>query len=162
MPELPKFALQELRSISGLRVNFLTKRPIKDTYGVIETPETSGLIPRRIRSSMPVQRHRPLLVPMQMQLGTRARHRAPALTRTRVRPRRPEERTSVVGKASRFAFLPSRIGTVRRCVQRSAFSVQRSAFSVQRSAFTVRRSPFAVRRSPFAVQRRFAGAGASL
>ena len=25
--------------------NFLTKRPIKDTYGVIETPETSGLIP---------------------------------------------------------------------------------------------------------------------
>jgi hypothetical protein len=24
---------------------FLTKRPIKDTYGVVETPETSGLIP---------------------------------------------------------------------------------------------------------------------
>ncbi len=24
---------------------FLSKRPIKDTYGVIETPETSGLIP---------------------------------------------------------------------------------------------------------------------
>ena len=25
--------------------SFLTKHPIKDTYGVIETPETSGLIP---------------------------------------------------------------------------------------------------------------------
>jgi hypothetical protein len=25
--------------------SYLTKRPIKDTYGVIETPETSGLIP---------------------------------------------------------------------------------------------------------------------
>jgi hypothetical protein len=25
--------------------SFLTKRPIKDTYGVVETPETSGLIP---------------------------------------------------------------------------------------------------------------------
>jgi hypothetical protein len=25
--------------------SFLTKRPIKDTYGVIETPDTSGLIP---------------------------------------------------------------------------------------------------------------------
>jgi hypothetical protein len=24
--------------------SFLSKRPIKDTYGVIETPETSGLI----------------------------------------------------------------------------------------------------------------------
>jgi hypothetical protein len=24
---------------------FLTKRPVKDTYGVVETPETSGLIP---------------------------------------------------------------------------------------------------------------------
>jgi hypothetical protein len=24
---------------------FLSKRPVKDTYGVIETPETSGLIP---------------------------------------------------------------------------------------------------------------------
>ena len=25
--------------------SFLTKNPIKDTYGVVETPETSGLIP---------------------------------------------------------------------------------------------------------------------
>jgi hypothetical protein len=25
--------------------SFLTKHPIKDTYGVVETPETSGLIP---------------------------------------------------------------------------------------------------------------------
>ena len=44
----------------------------------------------------------------------------------------------MVGKASRFAFLPSRIGTV----QRSAFNVQRSAFSVHRSAAqSVRRKP---------------------
>jgi hypothetical protein len=45
-----KAGLSEIR-IAGITSNlwtmssFLTKRPIKDTYGVVETPETSGLIP---------------------------------------------------------------------------------------------------------------------
>jgi hypothetical protein len=45
-----KDGLSEIR-IAGITSNlwtmssFLTKRPIKDTYGVVETPETSGLIP---------------------------------------------------------------------------------------------------------------------
>ena len=64
----------------------------------------------------------------------------------------------MVGKASRFAFLPSRIGAVRRSF---AFTVHRSPFSVQRSAFSVHRSPFTVRRSPFTVHRSAASAGAA-
>jgi hypothetical protein len=32
---------------------FLSKRPVKDTYGVIETPESSGLIPAADRAIVP-------------------------------------------------------------------------------------------------------------
>jgi hypothetical protein len=48
--EDPKTGTSKIR-MAGITVDlwtlssFLTKRPIKDTYGVVETPETSGLIP---------------------------------------------------------------------------------------------------------------------
>ena len=48
--EDPSSGLSKIR-MAGITVDlwtltrFLTKHPVKDTYGVIETPETSGLIP---------------------------------------------------------------------------------------------------------------------
>jgi hypothetical protein len=48
--EDPKTGTSKIR-LAGITTDlwtltrFLTKQPIKDTYGVIETPETSGLIP---------------------------------------------------------------------------------------------------------------------
>ena len=51
--EDPSSGLSKIR-MAGITVDlwtltrFLTKHPVKDTYGVIETPETSGLIPEAI------------------------------------------------------------------------------------------------------------------
>jgi len=48
--EDPSFGLSKIR-MAGITVDlwtltrFLSKEAVKDTYGVIETPETSGLIP---------------------------------------------------------------------------------------------------------------------
>lgn len=51
--EDPKTGTSKIR-MSGITsdlwtlTRFLSKRPVKDTYGVVETPETSGLIPTSI------------------------------------------------------------------------------------------------------------------
>jgi hypothetical protein len=51
--EDPRTGISKIR-LAGITVDlwtltrFLSKHPIKDTYGVIETPETSGLIPSAI------------------------------------------------------------------------------------------------------------------
>ena len=51
----PSAGLSEIR-MAGITVDlwtltrFLAERAVKDTYGVIETPETSGLIPTAISS----------------------------------------------------------------------------------------------------------------
>ena len=45
-------ARRRLRSVIAPYNKFLSRRPIKDAYAVIETPETSGLIPADTSAGM--------------------------------------------------------------------------------------------------------------